>query len=158
MEKLQANSSLLIIAGSETTATLLSGMTYFIMTNPDVLKKLIAEVRNMFKSQDDINFISVNELTYLGACISESLRMYPPVGNGLPRIVPAGGATVCGQHIAGGTTVSVHHYAVYHQPSLFRDPNEFHPERWLGDPKYADDTREALQPFHVGPRNCIGRK
>jgi cytochrome P450 len=32
------------------------------------------------------------------------------------------------------------------------------PERWLGDPEYAHDVRGVLQPFSVGPRNCIGRK
>ncbi|KAK9418129.1 putative Tubulin alpha chain [Seiridium unicorne] len=45
MEKLQANSSLLIIAGSETTATQLSGATYFLMTNPDAMKKVTDEMR-----------------------------------------------------------------------------------------------------------------
>ncbi|KAK6064947.1 tubulin alpha chain [Seiridium cupressi] len=45
MEKLQANSSLLIIAGSETTATQLSGVTYFLMTNPDAMKKVTDEIR-----------------------------------------------------------------------------------------------------------------
>lgn len=33
----------------------------------------------------------------------------------------------------------------------------FHPERWLGDPAFADDRKDAFQPFHLGPRNCLGR-
>ena len=32
----------------------------------------------------------------------------------------------------------------------------FVPERWLDDPEYKDDNREAHQPFSVGTRNCIG--
>ena len=32
------------------------------------------------------------------------------------------------------------------------------PERFLGDERYANDVRDVLQPFHIGPRNCIGRK
>jgi cytochrome P450 len=39
---------------------------------------------------------------------------------------------------------------------LFRNPNEFIPERWLGDSDYKEDVREAHQPFSVGPRNCLG--
>ena len=51
-------------------------------------------------------------------------------------------------------------YAVFRSPTNFADPEEYIPERWLpgADPKYANDKREALQPFSFGPRNCIGRK
>lgn len=40
----------------------------------------------------------------------------------------------------------------------FTEPFAFRPERFLGDPKYAGDSLDALQPFSVGPRNCIGKK
>lgn len=41
-------------------------------------------------------------------------------------------------------------------PDFFHKANEFHPERWLDDPRFANDRRDAAQPFAVGPRNCIG--
>ncbi|KAH6660272.1 cytochrome P450 [Truncatella angustata] len=157
LEKLQANSSLLILAGSETTATQLCGVTYHLMANPDALQKATKEIRSAFKSEEDINFITVNELTYMNACLNESFRLYPPVAGGLPRIVPPGGARVCGEYIAEGQTVAVHHFALYRDERLWKDAQEYHPERWLGDPRFADDQRDALQPFHVGPRNCLGR-
>lgn len=40
----------------------------------------------------------------------------------------------------------------------FRDPEMFVPERWLGDPRYDGDAKEVLQPFSIGPRNCLGKK
>ena len=40
----------------------------------------------------------------------------------------------------------------------FTLPNEFVPERWLGDPRFKDDHIDAFQPYSVGPRNCIGKK
>ncbi|GAW22812.1 hypothetical protein ANO14919_123550 [Xylariales sp. No.14919] len=40
--------------------------------------------------------------------------------------------------------------------NLSRNPDEFVPERWLGDPDYKDDAHEAHQPFSVGLRNCLG--
>lgn len=46
---------------------------------------------------------------------------------------------------------------MYHNDEHFKDPFVFHPERWLGDPAFASDRKEAFQPFHVGPRNCLGR-
>lgn len=51
------------------------------------------------------------------------------------------------------------HYAVYHSEVNFALPDEFHPERWLddADPRFANDNRDALQAFSLGPRNCIGK-
>lgn len=40
----------------------------------------------------------------------------------------------------------------------FKKPNSFIPERFLGDPEFDLDKRHALQPFSLGPRNCLGRK
>lgn len=99
MDKLIANAEILIIGGSETTATLLSGVTYYILRNPEVLKKLVEEVRTTFESEGDINLISVGRLTYMLAVLNEALRMYPPIANGLPRQVPPGGATVIDEYI-----------------------------------------------------------
>ena len=56
------------------------------------------------------------------------------------------------------TIVSVTQWAAYRSPDNFTLPNEFIPERWLGDPRFENDDKSALQPFHVGPRNCLGRK
>lgn len=47
---------------------------------------------------------------------------------------------------------------MYHNPRLFKDPEVLVPERWLGDPRYDNDKRDAVQPFSVGPRNCVGKK
>ncbi|KAL2141528.1 hypothetical protein VTI28DRAFT_2228 [Corynascus sepedonium] len=157
LEKLQANSAILIIGGSETTATLLSGVTYFLLTNPEAMKKLTAEIRGSFKSEDEIDFSSVSTLPYLLACLDEALRMYPPVPTGLPRVVPKGGANIAGNYVPEKTVVAVHQWAMYHNDDHFKDPFVYHPERWLGDPAFADDRKEAFQPFHLGPRNCLGK-
>jgi cytochrome P450 len=54
--------------------------------------------------------------------------------------------------------VQATHVAMYSSPANFKSPESFIPERWLGDPRFADDERTALQPFHVGPRDCLGKK
>ncbi len=43
--ELASNAAVLVIAGSETTATLLSGATYALLKNPKVMQKLKDEVR-----------------------------------------------------------------------------------------------------------------
>jgi cytochrome P450 len=88
------NAEALIVAGSETTATALSGLTYYITTNPQALKRLQDEVRTAFSSEDEITMGSTAHLTYLHACIEEVLRVYPPVAETPPRISP-------GEHVNG---------------------------------------------------------
>jgi len=48
-------------------------------------------------------------------------------------------------------------YVSYRLGSNFHRPEEFLPQRWLGDVEFADDNRAVFQPFSVGPRNCVGR-
>ncbi|KAI2643135.1 putative cytochrome P450 monooxygenase [Xylaria nigripes] len=154
---LAVNAAILILAGSETTATLLSGATYLLTMNPEILQKVTQEVRSTFKSDDEITLLSVSRLTYMLACLNESLRCYPPVTTGLPRHVPQGGTMIDGNFVPQGTIVSVFQWAVNHDENLWTEPGKFAPERWLNDPKYKNDQLDAMQPFSVGPRNCIGR-
>ncbi|KAB8235867.1 cytochrome P450 [Aspergillus alliaceus] len=163
--ELVANASTLITAGSETTATVLSGITYFLLRNPEKLKKVTDEVRSTFNSEDDIVFITASSrLPYMIACFQEALRLYPPVPTGMPRVTPEAGLTeISGHNIPPNTKVSVHQLAAYYHPKNFNQPEKYIPERWLPEAKtdpsspYYNDAREVLQPFNVGPRNCIGR-
>lgn len=83
------NASILVIAGSETTATAMAGVTYWLLRTPAALKEATEEVRMLFKNEDDINFSNATStrMPYLVACIEEGLRMYPPTPAGLPRVV-----------------------------------------------------------------------
>jgi cytochrome P450 len=52
----------------------------------------------------------------------------------------------------------VSQYVCYNSYTNFFNPREFVPERWLGDPEYVDDNRDALQPFSYGPWGCLGKR
>ncbi|CAG9938600.1 unnamed protein product [Clonostachys rosea f. rosea IK726] len=155
--ELVENASVLIIAGSETTATQLSGTTYHLLTNPSIYNRLTEEIRSTFESEDEITLARVNDLQYMHAVFEEGFRMYPPVPTGLPRITPPEGEFIEGYWIPGKTSVSVSQYSSYHNERNFRDAEKFVPERWLGDPKYKSDSRGVLNPFSYGPNNCIGK-
>ncbi|KAI1102236.1 cytochrome P450 [Jackrogersella minutella] len=157
LEKLTSNANILIVAGSETTATLLSGATYLLAANPDKLAILTKEVRSTFSSEAEIDLMSVGKLRYMLACLDESFRMYPPVASDLSRMVPKGGAMIGGEHVAEGARVSTWQWSINRDPTLWKDPSKYVPERWLGDAAYKDDRLDAVQPFSYGPRNCIGR-
>lgn len=162
LKELMSNGGILIIAGSETTSTLLTGAVFLLTTHPDVLDKLALEVRGQFKSSDEITLTSVNSLSYMLAVLNESLRHYPPVAISAPRVVPAEGAEIAGCQIPPGTVVGVWQWAMYHDSTMFADPHRFDPERFVqsgkgSGSKYADDRLDCVNPFLVGPRNCIGQ-
>ncbi|KAI0096629.1 cytochrome P450 [Nemania sp. FL0031] len=154
--EIYTNAELFMTAGTETTASLLTGTTYYLLKNPDKMKILVNEIRGRFKSNDEITFEALSQLEYLNACLREGLRVYPSIPSAIPREVAEGGNFIMGTWLPAGTRVSVHQTATYRSPANFKNPDEFVPERWLGDPTYKDDIRESHQPFSVGTRNCIG--
>jgi hypothetical protein len=60
--EMHANADLLMIAGTETTATMLSGLTYNLLTNPGPMEKLTREVRGSFESADEITIDALPKL------------------------------------------------------------------------------------------------
>jgi cytochrome P450 len=86
-DELAAHAYVLIFAGSETTATLLSGVTYWLLRTPNVLRRAVQEVRSAFERDEEITFASTStKLPYMQACLTEGLRMYPPVPTNIPRM------------------------------------------------------------------------
>jgi len=74
---------------------------YLILTNQSAYNKLVAEIRGTFESHEDITYNVAKDLPYLGACISEAMRMIPPVPGNLNRVVPPEGAFIEGKWVAG---------------------------------------------------------
>ncbi|KAK8045087.1 hypothetical protein PG993_005111 [Apiospora rasikravindrae] len=157
MEETYVCTQVLIVAGSETTATALTGATYLLLENPETLERLTAEIKGRFNAEDEITIQSTAELPYLNAVVHESLRLCPPGPAVFPRVVPQGGRVVCGQFVPGGYTVGVHQLAADRSSHNFVDPESFIPDRWLGDSRFEKDDKAACQPFSYGPRNCIGK-
>ncbi|KXH50180.1 cytochrome P450 [Colletotrichum simmondsii] len=151
-----SNAFLLMLGGSETSATALSAVTYFLTSHPAVLSKLTDEVFSTFKAEEEININSVQNLPYMLAVLDETLRLNPPLPHSSPRVVHEGGDTFCGFFVPEGTVIGIPQWAMYHSSQNFTLPESFIPERWLGDLRFASDSREARKPFSFGPRNCIG--
>ncbi|KAI6343283.1 hypothetical protein MCOR25_011149 [Pyricularia grisea] len=148
----------MISAGTDTTATALTGWTYFVCTHPEAYRRLIEEVRGGLPTEDHIKWENVRKLSYLEATIHEALRLYPPSPASQQRVVPRGGATIDGYFVPEGTTIAVPPWVSTHSAMHFHDPESFRPERWLGeDERYAKDDFNASLPFGTGPRVCIGR-
>ena len=158
-DEIDSTFSILALAGSETTATLLSGCTYYLLKNPAIYAKLTNEILTAFKDDSEITIDSTSRLPYLKAVLDESLRIYPPVPAALNRVVAAPGDTISGYFVPGGTQVGIPQHTAYHSPRNFKDPDSFIPERWLPEhaEEFAGDRKAACMPFSTGNWNCIGK-
>ncbi|SOV03041.1 probable Benzoate 4-monooxygenase cytochrome P450 [Ustilago sp. UG-2017a] len=147
-----------LIAGSDTTSNTACAILSHLCTHPDKMRKLQAELDRELKHAEEVPLHSdVQELPYLQAVLSESLRFHSTSAIGLPRVIPRGGATVCGGHFPAGTILSVPAYTLHRDKSVFgEDAEEYNPDRWLA-PNARRDFDKAFIPFSVGPRACVGR-
>ncbi|KAM3448147.1 hypothetical protein MY3296_008068 [Beauveria thailandica] len=160
-EEILSTSPVLVIAGSETTATALAGFFFFLAQNPEKRELVVSEIMEAFPEEEGIDMRSTARLEYLRAALEETLRLYPPVTVTPPRVSP--GAEVGGYYIPKDTLISVHQWATFRNPENFHLPEQFLPERWLpaSHPRYearfANDNRAVFKPFSHGPRDCIGK-
>ncbi|KAH8878942.1 cytochrome P450 [Thozetella sp. PMI_491] len=166
-DEIGAESTTLIVAGSETSSTALAAALFYLSRYPDTLARATAEVRSAFATSEGIKMgPELNACIYLCACLDEALRMSPPVGSAPWREIKADGFTVDGHYIPPGLDVGVGIYAIHHNPDYFPEPYTFKPERWLVDEtgrhverrkSEIDVARAAFNPFSLGPRSCIGK-
>ncbi|KAK2033467.1 cytochrome P450 [Colletotrichum zoysiae] len=155
--EIEETADTLIIGGAETTATVLSGATFFLTTHPDAMAKLVEEVRSSFRSEQEIDLLSVQKLPYMLAVINETMRLYPVLPTGINRTIKPGGDYICERYVPEGTEVILSQWPFQHSDEYFAQPDAFIPERFLDDPRFVNDNKSALMPFGIGPRNCIAR-
>ncbi|GKZ35393.1 hypothetical protein AbraIFM66950_006022 [Aspergillus brasiliensis] len=164
----ELNSTFMILTttGSETTATVLTGILAYLVNEPPILERLTREIRGRFESSHDISLSTAADLPYLTAVIQEGLRLCPP-GCFPARCHREEAFFDRCKHtdieITTQTSVSLQAYTLNRDPSRFHAASSFIPERWLPDslnnsnsPFYHDD-RQAVQPFSMGPRSCLGQ-
>lgn len=150
-----------IWAGSDTTATALTSIFYHLHKHPDKLAKLRCEIDTALaegRLTQPVRFSDARKLPYLHAVVLESMRLHPSLGFGLPREVPAEGATLCGMPLPGGVEVVMNSGAVQVDARAFgADARELIPERWFRGPDEVRKMDRAMLQFGQGPRVCIGR-
>ncbi|KAL4916114.1 cytochrome P450 [Aspergillus aurantiobrunneus] len=150
-----------IWAGSDTTASALTSIFYHLHKHPEKLGKLRRELDAAFdegRLSYPVRFNEARKLPYLHAVVMESMRVHPSVGLGLPREVPAGGASICGTFVPGNVEVIMNPAAVHVDLRVFgADAAVWMPERWLGGAERTRELERSMLQFGHGPRMCMGR-
>ncbi|KAJ5438722.1 uncharacterized protein N7458_009720 [Penicillium daleae] len=154
----------ILLAGRDTTASLLSWTVMMLARHPDIFKKLretIIENFGTYSNPRNITFASLKSCQYLQYCMNESLRLFPVVpfnrrsatrDTTLPRGGgPDGESPV---YIKKGQAVAYSTHIMHRRKDLWGpDADEFKPDRWL-------DRKAGWEyiPFNGGPRICIGQQ
>ncbi|KAH8691445.1 cytochrome protein [Talaromyces proteolyticus] len=149
----------ILLAGRDTTASLLS-ITFFILARrPDIWAKLRENVLGLEAERP--SFEDLKSMTYLTWVLNETLRLYPvvPVNTRMANkdtYLPVGGGPDGKDPIfvPKGQEVFYSVYSMHRLPEVYGpDATEYRPERWENlKPGWA------YIPFNGGPRICIGQQ
>jgi cytochrome P450 len=161
-----------LLAGRDTTASMLSDLWFELSRHPRIFAKLQSEIRLQPNMGRGLDFETIKSLQYLKATLNEVLRIHPVVPeNGRLALcnttLPLGGGTdgKSPVFIPKGTVVSWSTYCMHRRKDIWgEDADSFRPERWLD---HVDDQGVEIKgvrpgwaylPFNGGPRICIGQQ
>ncbi|KAH9482841.1 Cytochrome P450 monooxygenase [Psilocybe cubensis] len=145
----------LLQAGSDTVGNTCTVGTFYVLNDKVIYTQLITELRTQWPDKTvPVDLAFLQKLPYLTAVIKESLRLSHGFVTPLPRIVGHSGAKVGGFEIPPNTIVSMSVTSVHLNETLFPNPSQFKPERWLHSSHLS--LGRFLVPFSAGPRMCMG--
>jgi cytochrome P450 len=142
----------LVIAGHETTASVLNWTWYLLSTHPEVEAKLSAEL-NTLPAGDFIVLDALPDFVYTRQVIEEALRSYPPLWLMTRKAVKDD--QIGDYFVPAGTEIYISPYLIQRHPDLWEAPDRFDPDRFSAN-QSQDRHRLTMCPFGAGPRNCIG--
>ncbi|EGO22856.1 hypothetical protein SERLADRAFT_471322 [Serpula lacrymans var. lacrymans S7.9] len=160
----------ILLAARDTTACLLTYVTYFMAVYPDVTRKLRQEVLDNC-GQEAPTYENIKRLRYMKAVIDETLRLYPPVpinqrqSRPTSCTLPSPDPTYPSEsrqplYMPKTTTFFYSTLLMQRNKTLWGpDADEFDPERWIDPEKLSKFTANPMMyaPFSAGPRICIGQ-
>ncbi|KAF2493710.1 putative benzoate 4-monooxygenase cytochrome P450 [Lophium mytilinum] len=157
-EALHDDSRVVIIAGSETTATSLATILWYFSKYPATFKKLQKLVDQAMPGGIAAwSYDKAKSITYIDDIINESLRLKPALLTGGYRVTPAKGIKIDEVYIPGDTNVFVPMQLIQTHPRYYKQAKEFIPERF-GERREEMGTDEApFLPFSLGAYSCPGK-
>ncbi|KAK2607595.1 hypothetical protein N8I77_006258 [Diaporthe amygdali] len=179
--RLSADAMALLAAGTATTSSVLTLISFYIISESRIRNRLRDELGVAMAGVPPgklLQWTRLEKIPYLNACIKEGVRWVPlfptdiqrrgkmctdPQANRIGRtfrrngrISPDQELQYKGYTIPKNTLVSMSLSLQHVDPAVFPEPNRFRPERWLGE--YDPRMDDYMQPFSKGSRDCLGKK
>lgn len=144
--RLIGDGQLIILAGSDPTASVLTWLFFELAHNPAYTGRLREELLALPSLSPE----HLEGVELLDALVNETLRLYPPIPSGVQRLTPPEGLSIGDRHhIPGNTVVQAPWHTVFRDTRCFVQPNEFIPERWTTRPELIRN-KSVFIPFGGG--------
>ncbi|KAM6557070.1 hypothetical protein CsatB_004089 [Cannabis sativa] len=158
----------IFVAATDTITTSVEWAMTEIMRNPNVLNKVNEELKQVVGLNNTLEESHLSKLTYLNAVYKETLRIHPPGPFLIPR--SSSQSTIVGGYtIPKGTAIFLNVWSIQRDPSVWENPLEFLPERFLmsgingssnnggnnNEYNFSGNTFDYI-PFGTGRRICPG--
>ncbi|XP_077213246.1 cytochrome P450 monooxygenase 76AD131-like isoform X2 [Tasmannia lanceolata] len=150
----------MVAGGVDTTSTTLEWAMAEMMHKPEIMKKAQEELDAVVGKDNILEDYHCVELHYLEAVVKKALRLHPPNVFLIPHSAIES-CVVGGYTIPKNTAIFVNLWEIQRDPSLWNNPSEFNPERFLSSATAGDkwDYRGndfRYFPFGSGRRICPG--
>lgn len=146
----------MLVAGHETTGSVLTWTLYLLSKDSSTLMKAQEEVDRVLQGRPP-TYDDIKDLKYLTRCINESLRLYPhpPV---LIRRAQVADVLPGNYKVNAGQDIMISVYNIHHSSKVWERAEEFVPERFGLDGPVPNESNTDFRfiPFSGGPRKCVG--
>ena len=155
-------------AGHETTSSALTWATHLLSLHPETQDQLRSEIyeyipdpQALFSPHADVAGL-LESMPYLNGVCNEVLRLYPTIP--VTSRIAIRDTTIDGWSVPKGTQVYLVPWAINRSSSLWEDPEDFLPTRWIDKESGratmngGADSNYAFTTFLHGPRSCIGER
>ncbi|XP_073044340.1 carotene epsilon-monooxygenase, chloroplastic [Primulina eburnea] len=146
----------MLVAGHETTGSVLTWTSYLLSKDSSSLEKARVEVDRVLQGRLP-TYEDIKNLKFLTRCIMESMRLYPhpPV---LLRRAQVADVLPGNYKVNPGQDIMISVYNIHHSAQVWERPEEFLPERFDLEGPVPNETNTDFRyiPFSGGPRKCVG--
>jgi cytochrome P450 len=111
----------MLIAGVETSQTVIEWALVELLKHPKIMEKLQCELDDVVGHERVIVEDDIPQLKYLQAIVKETFHLHPPV----PLLLPHESMQDCevgGYHILGKTRIIINAWAIHQHPSAYESP------------------------------------
>ncbi|KAL9085105.1 MAG: hypothetical protein Q9165_007749 [Trypethelium subeluteriae] len=157
IDRLAQEGLVLMAAGGETVSRTLCAAIYHLLSNGDLVARLIEELdRKLGPPPAVATLVELESMPLLTGIVKESLRISAVISSRLPLVSPDEYLIFRDQVIPPGTPISMTIAHILHDERCFKEPKKFEPDRWLREDWERNHAEKYFFPFSRGSRMCLG--